>query len=148
MESAQNNFRTKNVLFGYFRLKVEKVLSYFQHPRICQNAKFLAKLKILNFGSKNVWFRCLKNYCHIWNQQPLICHLGVFDQYSGFCHRVRFFLRSTFFSRCIYLMVNTRGVFRIQSNIYDEAFFSKIVNSFQPLTIFSKKLQRTCSTEL
>ena len=53
-KKKKKNFRTKNVLFGYFRLKVEKVLSYFQHPRICQNAMFLAKLKILNFGSKNV----------------------------------------------------------------------------------------------
>ena len=34
--------------------KFEKLLSYFQHPRICQNAKFRAKLKILNFGTKNV----------------------------------------------------------------------------------------------
>ena len=32
----------------------EKVFSYFEHPRICQNAKFHAKLKILNFGTKNV----------------------------------------------------------------------------------------------
>ena len=30
--------------------KFEKLLSYFQHPRICQNAKFCAKLKTLNFG--------------------------------------------------------------------------------------------------
>ena len=34
--------------------KSEKLLSYFQHPRICQNAKFHAKLKILNFRTKNV----------------------------------------------------------------------------------------------
>ena len=27
--------------------KIEKVLSYFQHPQICQNAKFCAKLKII-----------------------------------------------------------------------------------------------------
>ena len=33
----------------------------------------------------------LRLYCHIWNQQPLICHKGVFHQYSGFWHRVRFF---------------------------------------------------------
>ena len=29
--------------------RFEKVLSYFQQPRICQNEKFRAKLKILNF---------------------------------------------------------------------------------------------------
>ena len=36
----------------------------------------------------------LKNYCHICSQQPLIYHLDVFDQYSKYWHRVRFFLRS------------------------------------------------------
>ena len=34
--------------------KFEKVLSYFEHPRICQTAKFRAKLEILDFGTKNV----------------------------------------------------------------------------------------------
>ena len=38
-------------ILGY---KFEKLLSYFQHPRICQNAKSRAKLKILNFLTKNV----------------------------------------------------------------------------------------------
>ena len=36
----------------------------------------------------------MRLYCHIWNQQPLICHKGVFEQYSEFWHRVRFFYRS------------------------------------------------------
>ena len=39
---------------GILGCKFEKVLSYFQQPRICQNAKFRAKLKILNFVAKNV----------------------------------------------------------------------------------------------
>ena len=39
---------------GILGWKFEKVLSYFQHPRICKNVKFRAKLKILNFGTKNV----------------------------------------------------------------------------------------------
>ena len=34
--------------------KFAKVLSYFQHPQIFQNAKFHVKLKILNFRTKNV----------------------------------------------------------------------------------------------
>ena len=29
-----------------------------------------------------------------------------------------------------YLMVNARGVFRIQSNIYDEAFLQKLLTVF------------------
>ena len=39
-----------------------------QHP---QDAKFRAKLKILNFGTKNAWFKCfyaanlMKNYSDI-----------------------------------------------------------------------------------
>ena len=34
--------------------KFAKVLSYFQHPQIFQNAKFHVKLKILNFRTKNI----------------------------------------------------------------------------------------------
>ena len=37
---------------GILGCKFEKVLSYFQHPRICQTAKFRAKLKILDFRTK------------------------------------------------------------------------------------------------
>ena len=37
---------------GIFGGKFEKVLSYFQYLRICQTAKFRAKLKIFNFGPK------------------------------------------------------------------------------------------------
>ena len=43
---------------GILGCKFEKVLSYFQHLRICQTVKFRAKLKILDFGTKNVWSRC------------------------------------------------------------------------------------------
>ena len=32
-----------------------------------------------------------KKYCHIWNQQPLICYEGVFNQYIEFQHRDRLF---------------------------------------------------------
>ena len=35
-------------------------------------------------------------------------------------------------------MVNTKDVFRTQSNIFDGAFFAKAINGFQPLTIFAK----------
>ena len=37
---------------GIFGCKSEKVLSYFQHPGICQAAKFRGKLKMLDFGTK------------------------------------------------------------------------------------------------
>ena len=43
-------------------------------------------------------------------------------------------------------MINTRGVFRTQSGIYDGTFFVTIVNKFSSLTIFPKKLHRKCST--
>ena len=39
---------------GILGCKFEKVLSYSQHPRICQTAKFRAKLKTLDFGTKSV----------------------------------------------------------------------------------------------
>ena len=37
---------------GILGCKFEKVLSYFQHPQICQTAKFRAKLKTLTLGPK------------------------------------------------------------------------------------------------
>ena len=51
VQNKKSNFCDKNALFGY---QLGKVLSYFQHPQICKNAKFRAILKILNFGTKNV----------------------------------------------------------------------------------------------
>ena len=47
------------------------------------------------------------------------------------------------YSRGIHVV---RGVFRTQSNIYDGAFFAKIVNAQKPLIISAKKLHRRCST--
>ena len=47
-------FVPKKPYLGILGCKFEKVLPHFQHPPICQNAKFLAKLKILNFETKNV----------------------------------------------------------------------------------------------
>ena len=52
-QTNKNNW-TKMPYLGILGCKFEKVLSYFQQPRICQNAKFRAKLKILNFVAKNV----------------------------------------------------------------------------------------------
>ena len=42
----------KMFYLGVLGCKFEKILSYFQHPRICQTAKFRAKLKVFNFGTK------------------------------------------------------------------------------------------------
>ena len=47
-------FVPKKPYLGILGCKFEKKLPYFQHPPICQNAKFLAKLKILNFETKNI----------------------------------------------------------------------------------------------
>ena len=46
----------QNVIKSYLGIlgcKFEKVLSYFQNPRICQTAKFRAQLKVFNFGTRN-----------------------------------------------------------------------------------------------
>ena len=43
---------------GILACKFGKVLSYFQQPRILQNEKFRAKLKIFNCGTKNVGYSC------------------------------------------------------------------------------------------
>ena len=42
-----------------------------------------------------------------------------------------------------YLMANTRGVFKIKSNIFDETFLRK-----RPSATFAKKHYRTCLTGL
>ena len=47
-------FGPKMPYLGILGCKLEKVLSYFQNPRLCQNAKFRVKLKILNFETKNI----------------------------------------------------------------------------------------------
>ena len=49
-----------------------------QCPRICLIAKFGAKIKILELGTKNTLFGYFgagiwKYYCHIWNQRPQTC---------------------------------------------------------------------------
>ena len=61
MQKTKKNKKIFGPKMPYFRIlswKFEKISSYFQHPQICQNAKFRAKLKILNFGTKNVGFTC------------------------------------------------------------------------------------------
>ena len=42
--------------------------------------------------------------------------------------------------------MGNRGVFRTQSNIYDELLLAKIVNGFKPLTISTIKFHRRFST--
>ena len=57
VQNNNNNnkkFGPKMAYSGILGCEFEKVLSYLQHPRICQNAKFRAKLKI--FGTK-LWNR-------------------------------------------------------------------------------------------
>ena len=52
-KTYKTNLGPKMFYLGILGCKFEKVLSFFQHPRICQTAKFRAKLKIFNFGTKN-----------------------------------------------------------------------------------------------
>ena len=148
MQHTKKEISDQNLLIWLFwAVSLKKYCHIWnQHLWICQHAKFRAKLKILSFGTKNAWFKWMpdfsanlkENYCHILNQQPLISRKGVFVQL------VNFGIGSTFSKGLLYkvcrLMVNTRGAFRTQSNIYDGDFYSKIVNSFWPLTIFPKKI--------
>ena len=64
------NLGPKMPYLGILGWKFEKLLSYLknQHPRICHNAKFRAKLKILNLGPKMPDFPDF-----VVNQQSLIC---------------------------------------------------------------------------
>ena len=47
-------FGRKVPYLGILGCKFEKVLSYFQHSRICQATKFRAKFKIFDFRTKDV----------------------------------------------------------------------------------------------
>ena len=53
-KKKQTIFGPKMPYLGILDCMFEKVLSHFKHPRICQNGKSHRKLKILNFGTKNV----------------------------------------------------------------------------------------------
>ena len=43
-EKKKTIFGPKMTYLSILGCKFEKLLSYFQHPRICQNAKFCAKV--------------------------------------------------------------------------------------------------------
>ena len=58
------------------------------------------------------------------------------------------FLKFQFFILLHLLVAAYRGLFRTWWNIYNGAFFAKILNSFQLLTIFAKKFHRRYWTEL
>ena len=47
-----------NALFGYFLARISKNYCHIwnQHPRICLNANFGAKIKMLKSGTKHTWF--------------------------------------------------------------------------------------------
>ena len=87
--------------FGIFGPEFDKNYchNWNKHSRICLIAHFGEETKMSQFGTKNAlfgyfWARILKNYCHIWNQHPQICQKWVFNSYSEFTYRVRFFRRS------------------------------------------------------
>ena len=53
------------------------------HSQICQIRKFLEKIKLPKFGTKNLlfgyfWCRILKNCCRIWNQHHQISQITKF----------------------------------------------------------------------
>ena len=96
--SRMPKFGTRNAWFGHFRAGIWKQYCHIsnQHSRICLIAKLRRKTKMPKFGPKNalfgyLWARISKNYCHIWNQHPQICRKWVFNSYSKFWYRVRFF---------------------------------------------------------
>ena len=52
-------FGTKTASFGYFGLKFEKIFLHLNSASSnLWKCKVSSKLKILNFGTKSVWFRC------------------------------------------------------------------------------------------
>ena len=75
----KKKLRTKYTLWG---LQAEMFKNYChicdQRPPVCQTAKFCTKIRILKFGTKNVYFQCFgavlkSDYCPFCNQRPQIC---------------------------------------------------------------------------
>ena len=76
----------KMLYFGIFGLEFKKTLLYFKSPPSnSYNCKILVKNKMPKFGTKTALFLEFlswihKQYCHIWNQHPLICLAAKFRE--------------------------------------------------------------------
>ena len=95
-ETKMPKFGTKNVWFGVFlNWNLKTILSYLKSaPSNLSNCKISRKNKNMTkiWDQKClIWARILKNYCHFWNQHLQICQKWVFNSYSEFWYRVRFF---------------------------------------------------------
>ena len=98
-------FWIKNAFLGIFGLEFQKTIVIFEISTLefVRFQNFVKKWKCLNLGKKMpkfgtkyalfgyFWIRILKNYCHIWNHHPQVCHKWVFNSYSEFWDRVHFF---------------------------------------------------------
>ena len=66
--------REKMPCWGIFGLEFQNNCCHIwnQHPQICLIEKFLEKINISKFGTKNglfgnFWAKIFKSFCHIWN---------------------------------------------------------------------------------
>ena len=96
-------FRTKNALFVHFWTGTRKKYCHIwnKHPRICLNVTFCEKTKMSKFLTKNAlfryfWDRILKTIVifEIDTLEFANCQKWVFNSYSEFSYRVRFYWRS------------------------------------------------------
>ena len=79
-------FGTKSARFSYFGAGGTKYYCHIwsQHPRICLDVNFGAKIKILKFGTKDNWFgnfwAVIWKWYYVWNQHPRIGLIAKFHE--------------------------------------------------------------------
>ena len=79
-------FGTKSARFSYFGAGTWKYYYHIwsQHPRICLDVNFGAKIKILKFGTKDNWFgnfwAVIWKWYYVWNQHPRIGLIAKFHE--------------------------------------------------------------------
>ena len=73
------------------------------------------------------------------SSQLELCGICICNSINSLCNEKIFLMIEI-------VLLTYRGVFRTQSNIYDEAFWTKTTNDLQPLSVFAKKLHHLCLT--
>ena len=109
-------FRTKNALFRYFGEQIEKDNAIFAINAL-KVELFMQNVRNFNLGPKLLsldWH--LKNYWHIWNQQPRICRNAKFQ---AKLKNPKFSTKNTLFGYVWYrTWINYCRIWDLQSQIY------------------------------
>ena len=96
--------------------------------------------------SLHLFIIAISSHRHKKLKEPQFFFSIFFPHIQFECRVICKMFKKRFFYRTPLAVFKSRSLFRNQSNIYEGAFFSKIVNAYKPLTIFTKKLNHRYST--